>query len=146
MSIISKGFSALGKLVTVMVLLAAFLGGMVGVVYMSLSGSEIKVPEIVGKDFVDSEKELASLGLKIRKRADRVSEEQINTVLEQLPKAGETVKTGQWISVVVSKAGQTSGEPPPSSLKNDIETDDSEKIEELISDKPKKKSNGSLKM
>lgn len=141
MSIISKGFSALGKLVTVVILLAAFAGGMVGVVYMSLSGAEIKVPEIVGKDFVESEKELASLGLKIRKRADRVSGEQINTVLEQLPKAGETVKTGQWISVVVSKAGQTNEEPPPSSLKNDIETDDSEKIEEMISDKPKKKTN-----
>jgi len=141
MGIISKGFSALGKLVTVVILLAAFAGGMVGVVYMALSGAEIKVPEIVGKDFVESEKELAALGLKIRKRADRVSDEQMNTVLEQLPKAGETVKTGQWISVVVSKAGQVNGEPTPSSLKNDIDTDDSEKIEEMISDKPKKKSN-----
>ena len=141
MSIISKGFSAIGKLVTLVVMLAAFAGGMVGVVYMSLAGAEIKVPEIVGKDFVESEKELAALGLKIRRRADRVSGEQINTVLEQLPKAGETVKTGQWISVVVSKAGQVNEEPPPSSLKNDIETDDSEKIEEMISDKPKKKTN-----
>lgn len=140
MSIISKSFSALAKLATVGALLAAFITGMVGVVYMSLTGSEIKVPEIVGKDFVESEKELAALGLKIRKRADRVSPEQMNTVLEQLPKAGETVKTGQWISVVVSKAGATS-EETPSSLKKDIETDDSEKIEEMISDKPKKKSN-----
>jgi len=141
MSIIKKGFSALGKLVTVVVMLAAFVGGMVGVVYMSLSGAEIKVPEIVGKDFVESEKELAALGLKIRKRADRVSGEQMNTVLEQLPKAGETVKTGQWISVVVSKAGQVNEEPPPSSLKKDVEADDSETIEEMISDKPKKKTN-----
>ena len=117
MSIISKGFSAIGKLVTLVVMLAAFAGGMVGVVYMSLAGAEIKVPEIVGKDFVESEKELAALGLKIRKRADRVSGEQINTVLEQLPKAGETVKTGQWISVVVSKAGQVNEEPTPSSMK-----------------------------
>lgn len=141
MSIISRGFSAIGKLVTLVVMLAAFAGGMVGVVYMSLAGAEIKVPEIVGKDFVESEKELAALGLKIRKRADRVSGEQINTVLEQLPKAGETVKTGQWISVVVSKAGQVNEEPTPSSLKNDIEADDSETIEEMISDKPKKKTN-----
>jgi serine/threonine-protein kinase len=141
MSIISKGFSALGKLAIVAIMLAAFVGGMVGVVYMSLSGAEIKVPEIVGKDFVESEKELAALGLKIRKRADRVSGEQMNTVLEQLPKAGETVKTGQWISVVVSKAGQVNEEPPPSSLKKDIEADDSETIEEMISDKPKKKTN-----
>src|SRR4026207_2066614 len=110
MSIISRTFSAFGKLIVVIGLLTAFLGGMAGVVYMSLLGSELKVPEIVGKDFVESEKELAALGLKIRKRADRVSTEQINTVLEQLPKPGETVKTGQWISVVVSKAGLTSDE------------------------------------
>ena len=139
MSIVSKGISALGKLGIIALLLATFLGGMAAVVVMSLSGSEIKVPEIVGKDFVESEKELAALGLKIRKRADRVSAEQMNTVLEQLPKAGETVKSGQWISVVVSKAGLTP-EETPSTLK-DLETDDSEKIEEMISDKPKKKTN-----
>jgi len=140
MSVISRSISALGKLAILFVLLGAFGMGAVGVVYMSLSGSEIKVPEIVGKDFVESEKELAALGLKIRKRADRVSSEQMNTVLEQLPKAGETVKTGQWISVVVSKAGAPS-EETPSSVKKDIEEDDSEKIEEMISEKPKKKSN-----
>lgn len=137
MSIISKGFSALGKLAIVGLLLVAFMGGMAGVVYMSLSGTEMQVPEIVGKDFVESEKELAALGLKIKKRADRVSSEPMNTVLEQLPKAGETVKTGQMILVVVSKAGQTGEEAPPS-LRQDIETDDTEKIEEMISDKPKK--------
>lgn len=140
MSIISRTVSAFGKLAIVAVLLAAFGVGMAGVVYISLTGAEIKVPEIVGKDFVESEKQLAALGLKIRKRADRVSGEQMNTVLEQLPKAGETVKTGQWISVVVSKAGASS-EETPSSLKKDLETDDSEKIEDMISDKPKKKTN-----
>ena len=140
MSIISKTISAFSKLAIVMVLLGAFAVGMTGVVYMSLTGSEIKVPEIVGKDFVQSEKELAALGLKIRKRADRESSEQINTVLEQLPKAGETVKTGQWISVVVSKAG-LSTEETPSSLKKDLETDDSDTIKDMISDKPKKKAN-----
>ena len=140
MSIVSKGVSAIGKLGVVVLLFGAFLTGMAGVVYMSLSGSELKVPEIVGKDFVETEKELAALGLKIKKRADRVSTEPINTVLEQLPKAGETVKTGQMILVVVSKAGMA-GEETPSSLNKDVEADDSEKIEEMISDKPKRKSN-----
>jgi len=110
---------------------------MAGVVYMSLSGAEVKVPDITGKDFVDSEKELAALGLRIRKRADRESTEKINTVIEQLPRAGDTVKSGQWISVVVSKAGLTQDQAPPPSLKN-VEQDDSEKIGEMISDKPKK--------
>lgn len=136
MSITSRALSAAGKLAAVIALLAAFLAGMTGVVYMSLSGSEVKVPDITGKDFVDSEKELASLGLKIKKRADRPSTEKINTVLEQSPKAGETLKTGNMIFVVVSKAG-VEGETPVLP-KKDIETDDSEKIEEMISEKPKK--------
>ena len=75
MGIIQTGISAIGKLAVVGGLLLAFLGGMAGVVYMSLSGKEITVPEITGKDFVDSEKELASLGLKIKRRADRASTE-----------------------------------------------------------------------
>lgn len=137
MGIVKTGISAIGKLAVVAVLLAAFLFGMAGVVYMSLSGDEIKVPEITGKDFLDSEKELASLGLKIKRRADRPSTEKMNTVLEQLPKAGETVKTGQLIFVVVSKAG-VEGEETPKSLIKDIESDDTKKIEEMISDKPKK--------
>jgi beta-lactam-binding protein with PASTA domain len=135
-SIANKGLSAIGKLLSVALLLAAFGVGLAGVVYVSLSGEEIKVPEIVGKDFVESEKELAALGLKIKKRADRASADPINTVLEQLPKPGETVKTGQMILVVVSKAGGEAEVPP--SLKKDVEADDTEKIEEMISDKPKK--------
>lgn len=142
MGVISTGISALGKLVIAAVLLAAFLAAMAGVVYMSLSGKEITVPEITGKDFFESEKELASLGLKIKKRADRPSGERINTVLEQLPKAGETVKTGQLIFVVVSKAG-VEGEETPKSLIKDLETDDTDKIEEMISDKPKKSKSNS---
>ena len=138
MSVISTGLSAIGKLVFVAVLLTVFLATMAGVVYMSLSGAEVQVPNITGKDFVDSEKELAALGLRIRKRADRESTETINTVIDQLPKAGETVKSGQWISVVVSKAGLTPDQAPPPSLKKDVEEDDSKKIEEMISDKPKK--------
>lgn len=137
MGIVKTGFSAIGKLAVVIGLLAAFVVGLAGVVYMSLAGKEITVPEITGKDFVESEKELASLGLKIKRRADRPSTEKINTVLEQLPKAGETVKTGQLIFVVVSKAG-VEGEDTPKSLIKDIESDDTKKIEEMISDKPKK--------
>lgn len=136
MSIISSGFSAIGRLAALAALLVVFLFGLVGVVYMSLQGSEIKVPEIIGKDLHDSEKELALLGLKVKKRADRVSAEKPDTVIEQLPKAGETVKSGQMILVVTSKGG---GEGDlPASLKNTTDEDDSEKIEEMISDKPKK--------
>lgn len=137
MGLVKTGISAVGKLAVAALLLASFLAAMAGVVYMSLSGKEITVPEITGKDFLESEKELAALGLKIKRRADRPSAERINTVLEQLPKAGEIVKTGQLIFVVVSKAGQEDGDTPKSLIK-DLETDDTKTIEEMISDKPKK--------
>lgn len=144
MSILSSGFSAIGKLAAVGFLAVAFLFGMAGVVYMSLQGKEVRVPEITGKDLTESEKELASLGLKIKKRADRFSEEKPGTVIEQLPKTGETVKTGQMILVVTSK-GPGDGSQP-TTLKNTNEADDTEKIEEMISDKPKKpKANSNTK-
>lgn len=136
MSIASKGLSAIGKLGVVALLLGAFGVGMAGVIYMSLSGTELKVPEIVGKDFYQTEKELAAMGLKLHKKAGRPSTEPMNVILDQLPKPGETVKTGQMIIVVVSMAG-VDGEatpPPPTTT----EKDDSEKIEEMISEKPKK--------
>ena len=137
MSIVNTGITALGRLAALGLLAGAFLVGLAGVVYMSLHGSEVKVPEITGKNFSESEKELASLGLKIKKRADRFSAESPNTVIEQLPKPGETVKTGQLILVVISK-GAGEGDERPTTLKNTNEEDDTEKIEEMISDKPKK--------
>jgi len=138
MGFIKKGAAAFGKLFIVIALAATFIVGLVGVVYMSLQGQALKVPEIVGKDLVESEKELASLGLKIKKRADRFSTEKPNTILEQLPKAGDTVKTGQMILVVTSKTNSEGEETPVTLRKNVDDLDDSEKIEELISDKPKR--------
>ena len=139
-----SGVSAIGRLATVIVLAVAFLFGMAGVVYMSLQGKEVQVPEITGKALPDGERELAVLGLKIKKRADRFSPEAAGTVIEQLPKPGETVKTGQMILVVTSK-GPGEGDLPPS-LKNTTEEDDSEKIEEMLTEKPKKaKSNSNTK-
>jgi serine/threonine-protein kinase len=140
MGFFKKSTSAIGKLMLVIFLAGAFLAGMVGVVVLSLQGTPISVPEIVGKNFTDSEKELNDLGLKIKKRADRYSQEAPGTILEQLPKPGETVKPGQMILVVTSKSNPEGGETP-ATIKKDGETDDSEKIEELISDKPKKKTN-----
>ncbi|MFN6964028.1 MAG: PASTA domain-containing protein [Pyrinomonadaceae bacterium] len=142
MSVLNFGISAITKLAAVAVLAAAFLAGLVGVVYWSLQGKVVQVPEIVGKNFADSEKELAALGLKIKRRAERPSGEQPNTVLEQLPKPGETVKTGQLIFVVTSQP-TTQPDQTPSTLKKSLEEDDTEKIEEMISEKPKKRPSNS---
>ena len=136
MSIVRSGFSAIGRLAAIGSLAFAFLFGLAAVVYMSLQGAEVQVPEITGKNFSESERELAALGLKIKKRADRNSPEAINTVIEQLPKPEETVKTGQMILVVTSKGEAENGDK--TTFKKLSDEDASEKIEEMIDDKPKK--------
>lgn len=138
MSLIKTGISALGKLLFIALLGLFFVAGMAAVVYKSLQGDEIKVPEITGKNFGETETELAKLGLKIKRRADRYSTEAPNTILEQLPRPGDTVKTGQMILVVTSKQSADGNEAPATLNKNTSEQDDTEKIEEMISDKPKK--------
>lgn len=140
MGIVNAGLSALTKLAIFAALAVAFLFGMATVVYMSLQGSVVQVPEIVGKSLSDSKAELASLGLKIQVRASRPTTDSPDTILEQLPRPGETVKTGQLIVVVTSKP-TAQPEETPSTLKKSIEEDDTETIENMISDKPKKKTN-----
>lgn len=135
MGLQNKAISGVLRLVGLASIVAVFFLSMAGVVYMSLQGSEVKVPELVGKNVTETEKELASLGLKVKKRAERVSAEPIDSVIEQLPKAGETVKTGQVIYVVTSKGGGTPSDVPATVNSDE---DDSKKIEEMITDKPKK--------
>lgn len=140
MGIVNAGVSALTKLAIVAALAAAFLFGLATVVYMSLQGSVVQVPELVGKNLSESKTELASLGLKLQVRATRPTTDNPDTILEQLPRPGETVKTGQLIVVVTSKPTAQPDETP-STLKKSIEGDDTETIESMISEKPKKKSN-----
>lgn len=137
MNIFKSGINALGKLLILAALATTFFFGLVGVVYMSLQGRVVQVPELTGKSYEESEKELSLLGLKIKRRADRVSSDAPNTILEQLPHPGDTVKTGQMILVVTSKQGPP-GEENPTALKKTGDEDDTEKIEEMITDKPKK--------
>lgn len=123
MSLLKSGASAFGKLLVFAGLAAAFGAGLIGAVFLSLRGEEVKVPEIVGKDFGASEQEIEGLGLKIKKRATRYSQERPNTVLEQLPKAGDTVKTGQTILVVISEQNPE-GTEAPATIKKSTETEE----------------------
>ena len=138
MKIIKAGLSALGKFFIVLALAGAFIVGLVSVVYMSLKGEEVQIPEIIGKDFKQSETELASLGLKIRKIANRYSEEPPNTILEQRPRAGSTAKSGLMVSVIVAQPNPEGNEAPADVIKKSDDEEAIEEIEDLISDKPKK--------
>jgi hypothetical protein len=88
----------------------AFTLGLLGAIYLSLRSSETRVPDIVGKDRASAESTISDAGLNFRVRATRAtSEAKPDTVLIQLPHAGEIVKVGQTVAVDISRA-TTNGE------------------------------------
>jgi len=102
---------ALGKVAILIAVAGFFLVGMAGTVYLSLRSPEVQVPEVTGKNIIEAEDMLADAGLNARRRATRYSAEVgPDTVLDQTPRAGEMVKAGQTIAVVVSRAEAKEGE------------------------------------
>ncbi len=99
-----RALAALGKVGIVLAVLVAFLFGLLGTVYLSLHTGEVKVPDVLGKDRLTAETLLGDAGLKLRVRGARPTADKPDTVLSQLPEAGEIVKVGIPIAVEVSRA------------------------------------------
>lgn len=105
MSFALQSLSALRGFGIVVLLAIAFLFGLATTVYLSLRSPEVKVPEVVGKDRYEAERILAQADLNFRVRATRPSNQvKADTVLFQLPRAGEVVKAGQTVAMDVSRA------------------------------------------
>jgi hypothetical protein len=84
-----------------------FLFGVVSTVYLSLRSPEVQVPEVVGKDRFEAERVLGEAGLNFRVRATRPSKQSNpDTVLFQLPRAGEVVKVGQTVAMDISRVAK----------------------------------------
>ena len=99
----STNNSFIQKLITVVVLAAAFLVSAGTVVYYSLRGKEVTVPNLVGKSEGEADRLLAEQGLRLKVRTHATDEKiQANLVSEQIPSAGFTVKAGQVIGVNIS--------------------------------------------
>lgn len=93
-------------------IVVVFLFGVATTVYLSLRSPETKVPDVVGKNRFDAEKILEEADLNFRVRAYRPSNQaQPDTVLFQLPRAGEVVKAGQTVAMDVSRPAKE-GESP----------------------------------
>ncbi len=106
--------SAFGKLGAAAVIAIVFAFGLVATVYLSIRSPEIQVPEVVNKSYTDGEATLERAGLDIRERAKRYKADvQPGVILDQSPHAGEIVKAGQTIAVVVSRAPKEGEQPPP---------------------------------
>jgi beta-lactam-binding protein with PASTA domain len=99
-----QALTALKRILIVVGIAVAFTGGLLGAIYLSLRSSETRVPDIVGKDRASAEDTISSAGLNFRVRATRpTGEAKPDTVLIQLPHAGEIVKVGQTVAVDISR-------------------------------------------
>lgn len=99
--------SALRRLSIAIAIAVVFLFGLATTVYLSLRSPEVTVPDVVGKDRFTAEQVLSDAGLNFRVRATRPSNElQANTVLFQLPRAGEVVKVGQTVAMDISRTAK----------------------------------------
>ncbi len=97
----------------VALLAVAFAFGLVTTVYLSLRSPNVQVPDVTNKSYLDGEKTLGKAGLDISQRATRYKPDvPPGIILDQTPHAGEVVKGGQIVRVVVSRAPKE-GETPP---------------------------------
>jgi hypothetical protein len=105
-------FTALRRIGIVVIIVIAFVLGLAGTVYLSLRSPEVQVPEVVGQHYLSGQSILEGTGLNIRKRARRYKPDaKPDTILDQSPHAGEVVKKGQTVAVVV--ANEESGDKMP---------------------------------
>jgi hypothetical protein len=103
-NIATWALSALRRLSIAIAIAIVFTLGLATTVYLSLRSPEVKVPDVVGKDRFEAEHVLGNAGLNFRVRATRPSNEvKADTVLFQLPRAGEVVKTGQTVAMDISR-------------------------------------------
>jgi hypothetical protein len=106
-SVATRALSALRRISIVIAIAIAFLFGLATTVYLSLRSPEVTVPDVVGKDRFEAEHVLGDASLNFRVRATRPSNQlKPNTILFQLPRAGEVVKAGQTVAMDVSRAAK----------------------------------------
>jgi beta-lactam-binding protein with PASTA domain len=104
--------SALRRLSIAIAIAVVFLFGLATTVYLSLRSPEVSVPNVVGKDRFEAERVLDGAGLNFRVRATRPSSElEADTVLFQVPRAGDVVKAGQTVAMDISRVVKE-GESP----------------------------------
>ena len=112
MSLVARVLSVFRGIAIVIAIGVVFLFGVATTVYLSLRSPEVTVPDVTGKNRFDAEKVLADADLKFRVRAYRPSNEaKPDTVMFQLPRAGEVVKAGQTVAMDISRATKA-GESP----------------------------------
>jgi beta-lactam-binding protein with PASTA domain len=77
------------------------------VVSQGRSGDQVPVPDLTKRTFSEAEKIVILAGLRVGNISYQVSAELLpNTVIDQFPKSGQMVPTGQAIDLVVAQKGE----------------------------------------
>jgi len=104
--------SVFRRISIVIAIAIAFVFGVGSTVYLSLRSPEVTVPDVTGKDRFEAEKILSDADLNFRIRASRpTNQAKPDTVVFQLPRPGEVVKTGQTVALDISRPAKQ-GETP----------------------------------
>lgn len=143
MSLAIRFISILRRLSIIVAIGATFLFGLASTVYLSLRSPEVKVPEVIGKDRFEAEQILADAGLNFRVRATRPSNQsKPNTVLFQLPRAGEVVKVGQTVAMDISRLAKEGEAAEGAAIDKKVaeeQADNSNRATEANENKPKRR-------
>jgi len=142
-SVVARIVSVFRSVAIVIAIACVFLFGVATTVYLSLRSPEVKVPDVIGKDRFEAERILAEADLKFRVRAHRPSNQtKSDTVLFQLPRPGEVVKTGQTVAMDISrptKEGETPENVTPDEPSENRNTNTSANRNENRPRRPKNK-------
>jgi len=118
------------RIVIVIGIAVTFTFGLGGAIYLSLRSSETRVPDVIGKDEKSAEATISDAGLNFRVRARRpTSEAKPDTVLIQLPHAGEIVKVGQTVAVDISRPTANGESTAPANTNTNANTSTENKNE-----------------
>lgn len=94
-------------------LMAALLAGVFflsagTITYLAVRGRTVEVPNVVGKSEEAARAELDDAGLRMNVKSEAHNDRlPANTVSDQSPSAGTTVKTGQIVRVSLSRGAPT---------------------------------------
>lgn len=96
--------SVLRRLIIVIAVAIVFVFGLATTVILSLRSPIVRVPDVVGKDRFEAERVLGDAGLNFRVRKARPNGQlKADTVVFQVPRAGEEVKGGQTVAMDISR-------------------------------------------
>ena len=127
MSFGARVLSVFRRISIVIAIAIAFVFGVGSTVYLSLRSPEVTVPDVVGKDRFEAEKILSDADLNFRIRASRpTNQAKPDTVVFQLPRPGEVVKTGQTVALDISRPAKQGETPETVKPAEDSETRNSD--------------------